>query len=100
MKSYTGKVADLIQLPFLDTKCISPDYVRRVSAIFKDMFSKLTEKRYKELVLNGNIISKILSYISDYLNKHQELNIDNLYLNIIEDLYQSAYNFCILHYHE
>ena len=35
-----------------------------------------------------------------YLNNQYELCIEDLYLKVIEDLYQSAYNYCILSYHE
>ena len=89
-----------MDLPILDTKCISEEYITRVSSIFKDIYSKLSEKRYKELVLNGNIVAKVIKYIETYLNNKSQLNIETLYMQIIEDLYQSAYNYCILHYHE
>lgn len=46
-KGYNGKTQDLVHLPFLDTKCISEQYIRRVASIFKNLFSKLSEKRYK-----------------------------------------------------
>lgn len=51
-------------------------------------------------MLNGNIIAKVIKYIETYLNNRSNLNIDDLYVRVIEDLYQSAYNYCILSYHE
>lgn len=68
VKGYKGKASDLVQLPFQDTKCISQDYIYRCSQIFKDIYSKLSEKKYKDLVLNGNIVAKVLKYIETYLN--------------------------------
>jgi hypothetical protein len=100
VRGYSGKSSDLVQLPFLDTKCVSEEYVRRVAAIFQDVMGRASEKRYKELVLNGSIVGKVMKYIEGYLNNKKELSIDALYLHVVEDLYQSAYNYCILHYHE
>ena len=42
---------------------MNPDYVKRTATIFRDVFSKVAEKRYKELVLNGNLIGKVIKYI-------------------------------------
>ena len=42
VKTYKGSSKDLTQLPLLDTKCISEEYVVRASYIFKDIYSKLS----------------------------------------------------------
>ena len=46
VRSYKGNSNDLIHLPFQDTKCISKEYIEQVSRIFKDLYSRSTEKRY------------------------------------------------------
>lgn len=97
---YKGEANELIHLPFLDTKCISEEYMRKVGSIFSQVYEVVTEKRYNELNLTGSIVLKIIKYIENYLNSSQTINIEDLYDRIIEDLYQSAYNYCILSYHE
>ena len=42
VKTYKGDSRDLVQLPILDTKCISEEYITRVSWIFKEIYSKLS----------------------------------------------------------
>lgn len=98
--SYQGDQTELVHLPFLDTKCISEEYMRKVSSIFTQLHEVVTEKRYNELTLTGSIVLKIVKYIETYLNGNHLINIEDLYERIIEDLYQSAYNYCILSYHE
>lgn len=90
----------MLHLPFQDTKCINQDYIRRIATIFGDLYSRVCEKRYKELTLNGNIIAKVIKEVEKELNGGGELNVEELYLKVINDLYQSAYNYCILNYHE
>jgi hypothetical protein len=71
-----------------------------VAGIFSQLYEVVTEKRYNELNLTGSIVVKIMKYIEGYLNGSKEINIEELYDRLIEDLYQSAYNYCILSYHE
>lgn len=60
---YKGDANELTHLPFLDTKCISEDYIRKVGSIFGQVYEVVTEKRYKELNLTGSIVLKIIRYI-------------------------------------
>lgn len=49
--------------------------------------------------MNGNIALKILQNLIITLNSHKKIKVESVYKNIIEELYVSAFNFCILSYH-
>ena len=71
-----------------------------MAAIFREVCGKVQEKKYNELLLNGNIIAKIVKYVEKYTNKRQDFSLQSLYEQLIDDLYISAYNYCILTYHD
>ena len=83
----------------MDTLCVNEEYIVAISSVFKQLYSQINEKKYKELLFNGNIAEKVLKYVEYDLNNHKRVKIEEIYGKIIEDLYLSAYNFCVLSYH-
>lgn len=90
-------------MPFLDRGCISEQYIRQAGSIFEHIHRQTNPKRYNDLVLNGTLLLKILNEIQRIINSHSpnhHLSLESLYRELVEDLYLSGYNYCILAYHQ
>ena len=58
------------------------------------------EKHFNSLVVNGNIVGKLLSSIVCQLNAKKKLKLYRIHEDISRDVYVSAYNFCIIGYQD
>jgi hypothetical protein len=55
---------------------------------------------YGELPMRGNIADKILSATVANLNSNKKIKLPILYDNIMKELYVTAFNYCVMVYHE
>ena len=58
--NYKGNKTDLVDCSFLTKECVNPEYLKKVSDIFKLIVANATEKKYKELIINGNVAYQLL----------------------------------------
>lgn len=80
---------------------MSPGYVKEVSKSFKHVVSNLqNEKRLLDLSYNGNIVNKLVQGIAARVNSHQNIDVEDLYRTLVSELYISAYNYCVISYHD
>lgn len=74
--------------------------MNEASAIFGKILMEVQEKKHRELVFNGGIILKYLGQLSLLFHKGKNIDIGKVYYDIVKDLYISAYNYCVICYHE
>ncbi len=54
---------------------------------------KAYTKKYCDLKFNGNIVCKLLLTVIKHLNKKERIKIDKIFLSILKELYDSAYQY-------
>lgn len=58
------------------------------------------EKKLLDLAYNGNIVGKLMQGIAARMNSHKNIDVEDLYQTLVSELYISAYNYCVISYHD
>lgn len=64
------------------------------------MYSQAKEKKYNDLTITGSIANRLINAIVIQLNSKKKIKIHKIYEDIVRDLYTSAYNLCVMKYHD
>lgn len=98
--SYTGNKKDLQTCSFLVRECVNPAYVQTLSEIFKEVYKNADERTEEDLLRTGCVVGKLVQYVVPVINNERDIILEGIYERIVKELYISAYNFCILGYHD
>lgn len=98
--NYKGKDTDLIQCSFLTTSCVSEKYIRHIAEVFSAVMQSVEEKTINGVTINGNIVCKLINHLAAMLSREDKLDVDRLFKSIVQELYVSAYNFCVIGYND